>query len=162
MSWIVDGHNLIPNLPGMSLSMPDDEEQLIKLLIEYSRVVRKNLIVYFDNAPSGIARIQRFGYVSAHFVREGSSADAAIRAKLRQLGRGARNWVVVSSDREIQREVKLAGASAISSEEFARSIFITLNDLSNISDVSLEEYPNEAEVKHWLELFTRGKDDAEK
>jgi predicted RNA-binding protein with PIN domain len=154
MSWIVDGHNLIPEIPGMSLSMPDDEEQLIKLLINFVRATRKQLIVYFDNAPPGVDKHRRFGLVSAHFVREGRSADTAIRGKLRQLGKSAKNWTVVSSDREVQLEARSVGATAISSKEFARAILSAVNGIGKSSDVTQEEYPDDTEVKHWLELFT--------
>ena len=30
--YVVDGHNLVPKVPGMSLSDPDDETKLISLL----------------------------------------------------------------------------------------------------------------------------------
>jgi predicted RNA-binding protein with PIN domain len=143
MSLIIDGHNLIPKLPGMSLSMPDDEEQLIKLLMKYSRVVKKKLIVYFDRSPAGNIRSQNFGNVSAHFIRESSSADAAIHAKLRQLGKGVKNWTVISSDHEIQRDARYAGANTISSEEFASLIFNTLSGSEEMGEISPEVYPDE-------------------
>jgi hypothetical protein len=161
MPLIVDGHNLIPKLPGMSLDLPDDEERLIELLIEYSRVVKKKIIVYFDNAPLNSAGVERFGLVNAFFVREGISADAAIRARLGQLGKEARNWTVVSSDHEIQREVKYAGAVSIPSEEFARRVDDALNKVGENMDESPEKYPDEVEVNSWLELFKRGLDDRE-
>ena len=33
MNYIIDGHNLISQLPGIDLNMPDDEQRLIELLI---------------------------------------------------------------------------------------------------------------------------------
>lgn len=159
MPWIVDGHNLIPKIPGMSLSMVDDEEQLIKLLDLFTRATRKKLIVYFDKAPLGADNLQKIGFVSAHFVREGRSADSAIRGKLKQLGKSAKNWTVVSSDREIQLEARAVGASVISSEEFARSILFAEKELGKRSDMTREAYPDDAEVKEWLELFNGGVDE---
>jgi predicted RNA-binding protein with PIN domain len=141
--------------------MPDDEERLIELLIEYSRVVKKKIIVYFDNAPLNAAGVKKFGLVNAFFVREGISADAAIRARLGQLGKEARNWTVVSSDHEIQRDVQYAGAMSMLSEEFARMIVDKLNKVGENMDESPEEYPDEVEAKRWLELFKRGLDDRE-
>ncbi|MBP1702274.1 MAG: hypothetical protein H6Q38_1381, partial [Chloroflexi bacterium] len=43
MPYIVDGHNLIPKIPGLSLRAIDDEMQLIELLQEFCRVQRKAL-----------------------------------------------------------------------------------------------------------------------
>lgn len=159
MSWIIDGHNLIPKIPGISLSLPDDEEQLIKLLLDFSRVTGKRIIVYFDSAPPGMSGSRRWGLVSAHFVRKGLSADSAIRGKLKQLGKSAKNWKVVSSDRAIQIEARSVGATVISSEEFAGSVLSAVKDLGKSTDTTQEVYPDDTEVKHWLEIFTRGVDD---
>lgn len=159
MPWIVDGHNLIPKIPGMSLSMLDDEEQLIELLNQFTRVTKKKLLVYFDKAPPGMNNVQRFGFVSAYFVREGRSADSAIISKLKQLGKSAKNWTVVSSDREIRSEARSVGATVISSEEFARLIFSVGDDTGKSPDVSDEVYPDDHEVKHWLKRFQERGDD---
>src|SRR5512137_1181649 len=98
MPYLVDGHNLIPKIPGLNLQALDDEEQLIQLLQEYCRRERKQVEVFFDNAPPGGVRARTFGLVTARFVRQGSTADQAIRERLVRLGRLARNWTVVSSD----------------------------------------------------------------
>ena len=45
---IVDGHNLIPKIKGLSLKMLDDESELIQILQEYARLTRKKIEVYFD------------------------------------------------------------------------------------------------------------------
>ena len=41
MGYLIDGHNLIPKIPGMSLRMEDDEQELIQLLQDFSRYKRK-------------------------------------------------------------------------------------------------------------------------
>ena len=102
MPFLIDGHNLIPKIPGLNLQALDDEEQLIKLLQEYCRRQRKQVEVFFDNAPPGGVRARNFGLVIARFVRQGSTADQAIRERLTRLGRLARNWTVVSSDLAVQ------------------------------------------------------------
>jgi uncharacterized protein len=159
MPWIIDGHNLIPKIPDITLSMTDDEEQLIKLLIAFVRVKRKDVTVYFDNAPIGVEKNQRYGNVSVHYVRKGRSADEAIRGKLKQLGKSAKNWTVVSSDRAIQSEARSVGAGVISSEEFSRSIISATNDLDMDNGVAHEVYPDDEEVELWLEFFKREVDD---
>ncbi len=118
MSYLIDGHNLIPKL-GLRLDDPEDENELIALLQEFCRLRRRSVEVYFDGAPPGHAGTKRVGLVTAHFVRVGNSADHAIRDRLKSLGRAARNWTVVSSDRQVQANARAAQAGIITSEEFA-------------------------------------------
>ena len=100
MPYLIDGHNLIPKIPGMNLGDIDDEIQLVKKLQEFCRQRRKKVEVFFDSAPPGGIRTQKFGRVTAFFITQGSTADTAIRSRLQKLGRAAKNWTVVTSDRE--------------------------------------------------------------
>ena len=95
MPYLIDGHNLIPKL-GLRLDSPDDEMELVGILQEFCRLRRREVEVYFDGAPVGQASIKKFGIVTAHFVRLGTTADSAIKIRLEKLGRAARNWIVVS------------------------------------------------------------------
>ena len=118
MPYLIDGHNLIPKL-GLHLDSPDDEQELVGILQEFSRLSRRDSEVYFDGAPAGQAGTKKFGLVTAHFVRLGSTADSAIKTRLKKLGRAARNWIVVSSDHDIQNAASASHAAVVSSEEFA-------------------------------------------
>jgi hypothetical protein len=60
--------------------------------------------------------------VTVRFVRPPRTADEAIAAHLKTLGGDARNWTVVSSDREVLRSARRAGARPIGSGAFARQI----------------------------------------
>jgi predicted RNA-binding protein with PIN domain len=153
MPYIIDGHNLIPKIPGISLQTMDDEKQLIHILQIFCRQKRKKVEVYFDNAPVGGQKTRRFGQVTAHFIRQGSTADAAIRTHLRKLGRSAHNWTVVTSDREIIVSAREAHARVISSEDFAK--LITKNNIPNsISPETDENLSLNADaVDEWLQLF---------
>ena len=121
MPYLIDGHNLIPKL-GLRLDSMDDEMDLVGRLQEYSRLKRAQVEVFFDGAPAGQASTRKAGMVTAHFVRLGSSADAAIEGRLIKLKRTAKNWTVVSSDRRVQRAAGAAQARAMSAEEFAREM----------------------------------------
>ncbi len=146
---MIDGHNLIPKL-GLRLDSPDDELQLLAILQEFARLSRREAEVYFDAAPAGQARSKRFGTVTAHFIRVGSSADAAIKVRLKSLGRTARNWTVITSDRDVQTEARAAHAVVISSEEFAGQ----LNRLRKEADRPAGEPQLSAqEIAEWLRLF---------
>lgn len=160
MQYLIDGHNLVPHVPGLSLSALDDEQQLIELLQDYCRVGRNKVEVYFDNAPPGHSGRQAYGAVIAHYVRQGSSADAAIGSRLTRLGKSAANWSVVSSDHQVQVAARARRARVISSPDFARTMMAApdraRNDAGQVKEVAL---PPE-EVDEWMELFKKRNDPA--
>ncbi len=119
---IIDGHNLIPKVPGLSLRDIDDEESLAALLQQYARAKRKQVVVFFDGAPPGQAGERAYGVVRAHYVPAGRTADDAIRQYLEALGKAARSATVVSSDRQVQANARELRARVLSSDDFAREL----------------------------------------
>ena len=157
MPTIIDGHNLIPKVRGLSLRRLDDEMELIQRLQTYCRVRRKSVEVYFDKAAPGRQEARSFGAVKAHFVSESSNADTAIRQALHKLGKKARNWEVVSSDRQVQSEARAAGVKVVSSEEFAAQLDDAL--LQAVKGAGESQGLTADEVDHWLDVFNRGEGD---
>jgi len=121
MPYLIDGHNLIPKV-GLRLDSLDDEMELVAILQEFARIRRQQVEVYFDGAPIGQAGTRSLGTVRAHFVKLGQTADSAIRARLQRMEKDARNWIVVSSDREVQSSARVVHAQYISAEEFVKSL----------------------------------------
>jgi predicted RNA-binding protein with PIN domain len=152
MPYLVDGHNLIPKL-GLRLDSVDDEEQLISRLQEFCSLRRAQVEVFFDGAPPGQAPIRKAGAVTAHFIRLGSSADAAIENQLIRLGKAARNWTVVSSDGRVQRAAGSVHAGILSSEEFSREISKAQALRASRTKHEATLAPNE--VEEWLDFFNR-------
>ena len=154
MPYLIDGHNLIPKF-GLRLDSMDDEMELVSILQEFARLKRQQVEVYFDGAPIGSAGSRRLGTVRAHFIRLGQTADSAIRARLEKMGKSAKNWVVVSSDREVQSAARVNQAQFISSEEFAR---LTRNAMqSTPKSGNADKKLSEKEVDEWLQLFRENK-----
>jgi hypothetical protein len=153
MPYLIDGHNLIPKIPGLNLTAIDDEMQLIEMLQEFCRRQRKQVEVFFDNAPPGGVRARNFGLVIARFARQGSTADDAIRGRLSRLGGEARNWNVVSSDQAVQKAARAAQARYLSSEAFAGLLMQTLNETANSPGKSADVDLSKEEIDNWLELF---------
>ncbi len=149
MPYLVDGHNLIPKL-GLRLDSPDDEVQLLAILQEFCRLERRAAEVYFDGAPAGQARSRKFGVITAHFIRQGTTADSAIIARLKKLGRAARNWIVVSSDHVVRNAARTVHADVISSEQFA--LQINRANRSASGSVGERELSSD-EIEEWLKLF---------
>ncbi len=157
MPFLIDGHNLIPKM-GLDIKSFDDEDELISRLNEYSRLSRKGSIeIYFDNAPPAIPESRKVGLVTAHFVRRPLIADEAIRLRLKKLGRSARNWSVVSSDRRVQADARAARAAVIPSDEFAATVIDTLRAGPPASANTLTSTRpggmSERELNEWLTLF---------
>ena len=121
MPYLIDGHNLIPKL-GLRLDSIDDEMELIRILQEFCRLERKQVEVFFDGAPTPHAGTRKLGTVTVHFVRLGMTADNAIRNRVKGLGKSAKNWTVVSSDRQVQAEARAAQAEVVSSDSFASQV----------------------------------------
>jgi predicted RNA-binding protein with PIN domain len=154
MPYLIDGHNLIPKM-GLRLDSMEDERELVTLLQEYCRLTRRTgLEVYFDGAPAGQAGTRRMSPVTAHFVPLGSSADEAIRKRLKALGKGAKNWTVVTSDRQVQTEARAARAEIISSETFAA---LLKEARASIPKPDKEQKLSQEEIEEWMRLFQKGK-----
>ncbi len=151
MPVLIDGHNLIPKIAGLSLSDLDDEESLIKRLQQYARLSRKQVSVFFDKAQPGQARAQKHGSLDVRFAPVGVPADEEIRRRLDQLGKAARNWVVVSSDQRVQTYARAAHAQVKSSEAFAAEMQATLDSAG--ARARPDGQLDEAEVAMWMELF---------
>ena len=154
MPYMIDGHNLIPKV-GLRLDSPDDEMELAAMLQDFARIKRQQVEVYFDGAPAGQAGTRSLGGIRAHFIRLGQTADSAIRARLKRMEKEAKNWIIVSSDREVQSSARAVRAQVLSSEEFAR----TLREVreTSIRSNTGEKKMSSAEVEEWLKLFSDNK-----
>ncbi len=155
MPYIIDGHNLIPKIPGIDLQDLDDEQKLIDLLQEYARVNQDALEVYFDRAPSGHATSQQKGRVKVIFVTDKTIADERIIKRIRTLGNSATDWVVVTSDRRIQADAKESRAKSMSSEEFSQKLARTLE--KERTRRSPDQAMSDSELESWMKLFTQNK-----
>lgn len=129
----------------------DDEMELAALLREFARLKRQQVEVYFDGAPIGQAGTRSIGTVKAHFIRQGLTADSAIRARLNRMEQDAKKWIVVSSDHEVQGAARAVRAAFITSEEFVKILREALNSApkENPGDKKLSS----TEVDEWLKVF---------
>jgi uncharacterized protein len=152
-TYLIDGHNLIPKVSGLSLESLDDENELIALLQVFCRIKRKAVEVFFDKAPPGTSGVRNSGMVKVHYVRQGTQADDVIISHLRSSGKSARNKTVVTSDRRVISEARALQAELMSSEEFAA-------ELCAANSAQIEEKKNrgtemnDAELKEWMEIFS--------
>ena len=150
MPYLIDGHNLIPKV-GLHLNSPDDEMELVAILKEFARLKRQQVEVYFDGAPIGQAGTRKLGTVRAHFVPLGQTADSAIRSRLKKMEKDAKNWIIVSSDHEVQNAARVVRAQVVTSDEFVKMLRTATNSTpkANTENKKLSAQ----EVDEWLKLF---------
>ncbi|HSB89956.1 MAG TPA: NYN domain-containing protein [Anaerolineales bacterium] len=152
MPYLIDGHNLVPQVPGLSLSDPDDEAQLVAVLQAFASRIRRRIVVYFDRRAGGLApNLSRAG-VQVHFVTPPKTADEAIRSHLEGLRGEARNWTVVSSDMEIRRSAQKMGAAWLSAADFARRLASTPGRKER--EDKPDQPASDSEIREWERLFT--------
>lgn len=154
MILVIDGHNLIPKIPGLHLRDLDDETRLTQYVQEYCRVKRASAELFFDGALPGFDSGIKGGLVHIHSIRKGNSADEAIIAFLTQHSKTARNYTLVSSDMHIQVQARMLGVKVLSSDLFAKELVVTLSQADkNPSGES--KALSSSEVDEWLEIFNQ-------
>lgn len=152
MNLVIDGHNLIPKIPGMSLKDLDDEPKLIALVQEYCRLKHTTAELFFDGALPGFSSGIKGGLVHIHAVRKGTAADEAILNFLTQKGKAARNFTLISSDHHVQTQGRNLGATILTSDQFAHDLVNTLSQPEKKSSGDLKPL-SQTEINEWLELF---------
>lgn len=155
MPILIDGHNLIGQLPTISLADPDDEEQLVLLLRRYAARRRgRRVVVVFDGGVYGHPVNLNGQMVEAHFARPPANADAELIRRIRGVRRPA-EWTVVSSDRAVAGEAKAHGLTVVSAQEFARRL-VALDQPAPAASLRSKRNDrplSKAEVAEWLRLF---------
>ena len=162
MHWLIDGHNLIGQMPDLRLSDPNDEEKLLEYLRRYRARTGHRLTVVFDAGQTfQPAQTKKQGGITVKFVSYGQTADQIIRKRLRKVS-NPQGMMVVTSDREIQQAARQAGVRVVTAQEFGQQ----LNQLSS-GNKSEEDENNQTdlhlsadEVEEWLAIFEQRTDDS--
>jgi len=121
MPYLIDGHNLIGQTPGMRLDDPDDERKLVVALRAFLVRRRKKGTVVFDNGQPGGSANWSNNVLQVVFARAPVSADSLIRQRLAR-EKNPRGLVVVTSDQAVAQAAQAAHASVQSSAVFAREM----------------------------------------
>lgn len=154
MNILVDGHNLIGQMPGISLADADDEAQLVAYLRRYAMANRhRSVIVVFDGGVYGHPQ-QLNGYgVICFFARSPQDADTQIIKRVAEITRPS-DWRVVTSDRVVARAATDRRITVISSHDFARELTaVPTPKRSTPGDKPDHVRLSPAELNEWLLLF---------
>jgi predicted RNA-binding protein with PIN domain len=151
MPFLIDGHNLIGQMPGQRLADPDDEQQLIEQLRAYLNRVNKKGTVIFDNGLPGGARQWSNAVLEVRFAPHPKTADDVIKERLAR-ERNPRGLVVVSGDHELMAAAQRAGAAVRRPADFLRQM-AAAQPAPSAKETGLSA----DEVAAWEQTFRAGK-----
>jgi predicted RNA-binding protein with PIN domain len=151
---LIDGHNLIGQTPGLSLADPHDEQKLIVMLRQYAARKNARIVVVFDSGnPGGKSKELSGGNVTAIFAGSHTNADRILMERIREL-KNSGDWVVISSDREVQQAAQRRRMTVWSSSEFAKKMGPPpQRDASAEPPTAKDSGLTQSEVDEWLRLF---------
>lgn len=130
---ILDGYNII----GTShRDLEAQREKLVQFLIKYREARGHEIVVVFDGWKAGSGAESTFvkGGVKIIYSQLGENADSVIK---RIISTERREWIVVSSDRDIASHAWAAGSIPISSDDFQQCAWRISgggNELSELED----------------------------
>jgi predicted RNA-binding protein with PIN domain len=152
MHLLVDGHNLIGQIDGISLADPDDEAKLVALLRGYAARKRgRQVVVVFDRGVYGHPQNLNGYGVACYFAKSPQDADTQLIRRIQTLSR-PRDWALVSSDRRIARAAEERGVRVIGAREFATQLFAP-TPRAEPTPEKPDAPLSSAEVDEWLHLF---------
>ena len=160
MPYLVDGHNLIGQLPDIDLSDPHDEAKLVLKLRSFAARTGKKITVVFDKGlPAGIDRNLSNGKVTVRFASERSSADNVLKSIIVKK-RNAPGWTIISSDVDITRLAKQRGMRVVTSHDFVKELQrVAKTEMPPIDKMKENPRLSKDEVKEWLAIFSGKSDD---
>jgi len=138
-SIIIDGYNAI----GIHhRDLRKEREKFIESLIDYQKRKGHDITVVFDGWKTGEGKEGQsvIGGIRVIYSRIGEKADEVIK---RIISSVKRQWIVVSSDRDIANHAWATGSIPARAEDFLRVL-----DRKEISSGSGEQHDDEAIISH--------------
>jgi len=154
MQWLIDGHNLIGQMPNLRLDDPNDEEKLMEYLRRYRARTGQRMTVVFD-AGHGYrtAETKKLGGLTVQFVSPSQTADQVIMQRVRRV-KNPQELIVVTSDRAVQQAARQARVRVLTSPEFAQQLLQAAPAGSEEDRSSQVEVKLSAdEIDEWLTFF---------
>ena len=117
-SIIIDGYNLIGTAHG---DLAKERDELIRALSVYRKTKGHDITVVFDGWKSGGRHEETLttGGIRVIYSRLGDTADTVVK---RTISSDRREWIVVSSDRDIASHAWSAGSVPVPSDLFLRAL----------------------------------------
>lgn len=161
MRYLIDGHNLIAQLPDIDLADPDDEVQLVYRLRSFATRSHHTVVVVFDGGlPGGVSKKLSTSRVTVIFAADKrSTADKILINRLRS-GQKAQTLTLVSSDREVIAAAQQQGIPVLRAGAFASRLNSPSENDPKQPEKDENPHVSPEEVETWLKLFS-GEDEEE-
>lgn len=158
MRYLIDGHNLIAQLPDIHIDDPDDEVQLVYKLrgfVARSQKSVKITVVFDGGIPGGVEQNLSNSTVTARFAAaERSNADNVLRSFLERAD--AAKTTLVSSDQELIDFARQQKITVMTAPEFIA--FMKSSPKPQPEVKKNNPKLSKSEVDEWLEIFGGDKD----
>jgi len=156
MAYIVDGNNVMGQIPGWHRDKSKSRRELLVKLAAFARFEKARVTVVFDGGaddevPDGSA----YHGVKVLYAERGSDADTRIE-RLVERSTDPRGLTIVTSDRHLAFLVRSTGASVIRSGEFRSRIERRLQSSPTPEDGEQFEV---GDLDSWLRYFGSSPDD---
>lgn len=152
MGYLIDGHNLIGQLPDLSLADPNDEARLVQKLRGFAARTRKRCVVIFDQGlPGGRSSMSSHSVQVVFAAAHHSTADRILSERIRH-ERDATRWTVISSDRDVLETARRHGMQSMRASQFARMLETPPTQRPG-PDEAADPRLTDEEVEEWLRLF---------
>ena len=137
---VVDGYNVVGSEKGLRGDLEQKRADLIREVALYQERTGHALTTVFDGWRAGRREETReqVGAVTVVFSRFGEKADAVIERLAREIGP---TCIVVTSDRDLRRNVESCGAVAVYVGEFLAKMRQPSSAPDEVDDVDEFEAP---------------------
>lgn len=155
MPYLIDGHNLIGQLPDIDIADPHDEAKLVLKLRGFAGRTGKKITVVFDGGiPAGFSAELSTHSVQVRFASPVSSADRLIMQVVRQT-QNPTAWTLVSSDYEVVELARRYGMQHINATDFATVLHKQMTKTHKKREDAIKSNPrlSQKEIDEWLKLF---------
>lgn len=150
MAYIVDGNNVMGQLPGWHRDKSKSRRVLLEKLARFARVKKARVTVVFDGGPDPAApEGSAFQGVKVLYAERGSDADTRIEYLVGS-SKDPRGLTVITSDRHLAFLVRSRGASVIRSGEFRSEVDRLLESIPGATDGEQFEV---GDINTWLRYF---------
>lgn len=167
MGYLIDGHNLIGQMPDLSLADPDDEAKLVQKLMGFCARTGKRCVVIFDGGIPGGWSALSTRPVEVVFASPRTTADRLMQERIRDT-RDPGQWIVVSNDREVLAAAEGRRMKTLRSAAFAPMLAGTASGTKSApltkkqkkeqdAGSAANPYVSPAEVEQWLAAFEKRK-----
>ena len=147
MKYVLDGYNVIGRAKSLCLGDPHKVYALADWIIDHKRDNDIfSIILDGKSIENTFGQNECYKGIDLYYTAHGVSADQYIMETISALS-NKKEYVVVSSDKEILRYIKSIRGSIITSDVFVQGL------LSNEKCLNSKPQPSDDDVDYWLGQF---------